>query len=265
MMKTIALILCCTLVVRAFPQGYDYSAPGGSAVKGYAEPPETPGHADEAFQFAYAVASPEHGTYHGHQSTRDQEGQTSGSYYELAPDGNWRQTIYADKGLGFQAISNQRPAGSPPPQVSAVNYQIFVHPGATAVSASGGGPIDGGNFNFPTLDSAISDIAAPLSSVNAADFGAAPAQINVGQQFLPAASENTGFAGDSFNAGLQFPGGALNGAQTSALGPVNFDIRGAQQGPTSGQALSKRNVSSSVPRNLNLALRALANRNQAGR
>ncbi|XP_064102482.1 uncharacterized protein LOC135212718 [Macrobrachium nipponense] len=131
-MKLIFLVLSVLVVAWAHPaaDGDDDSSE------------ETPGNSDDTFQFAYAVASPEHGTFHGHQSTRDEAGHTSGSYYSLGADGHWRQTIYADKGLGFQALSNQRPAGSPPPQVSAVNYQIFVHPGATAVSASGSGPIN---------------------------------------------------------------------------------------------------------------------------
>ncbi|XP_064102480.1 mucin-2-like [Macrobrachium nipponense] len=138
-MEIIWLVLCVAAgIVKGQPVELAYSTPDLSAVR--SEPAETPGHADDAFQFAYAVASPEHGTYHGHQATRDQQGHTSGSYYALGADGNWRQTIYADQGKGFQALSNQRPAGSPPPQVSAVNYQIFVHPGATAISASGSGP-----------------------------------------------------------------------------------------------------------------------------
>merc|ERR1719369_2097373 len=69
----------------------------------------------------------------------DEYGHTSGSYYLLGADGQWSQTIYADKGLGYQTVYNQRPAGAPPPQVSEVTYQIFVHPGATAISAQGGG------------------------------------------------------------------------------------------------------------------------------
>merc|ERR1711970_92700 len=105
----------------------------------YVEPEEIPGHLDDAYQFAYAVASPEHGDYHGHQQSRDENGFTSGSYYLLGADGQWSQTIYADKGLGYQTVYNQRPAGAPPPQVSEVTYQIFVHPGATAISAQGGG------------------------------------------------------------------------------------------------------------------------------
>ncbi|XP_066950421.1 BCL-6 corepressor-like protein 1 [Macrobrachium rosenbergii] len=138
-MEIIWLVLCVAAgIIKGQPVEPVYSTPDLSAVR--SEPAETPGDADDAFQFAYAVASPEHGTYHGHQATRDQQGHTSGSYYALGADGNWRQTIYADKGQGFQALSNQRPAGSPPPQVSAVNYQIFVHPGATAISASGSGP-----------------------------------------------------------------------------------------------------------------------------
>jgi len=94
---------------------------------------------DSAYQFAYAVASPEYGDYHGHQQSMDEYGHTSGSYYLLGADGQWSQTIYADKGLGYQTVYNQRPAGAPPPQVSEVTYQIFVHPGATAISAQGGG------------------------------------------------------------------------------------------------------------------------------
>jgi len=105
----------------------------------YVEPPEIEGNLDDAYQFAYAVASPEHGDYHGHQQSRDENGFTSGSYYLLGADGQWSQTIFADKGAGYQAIYNQRPAGAPPPQVSEVTYQIFVHPGATAISAQGGG------------------------------------------------------------------------------------------------------------------------------
>jgi len=93
---------------------------------------------DSAYQFAYAVASPEYGDYHGHQQSMDEYGHTSGSYYLLGADGQWSQTIYADKGLGYQTVYNQRPAGAPPPQVSEVTYQIFVHPGATAISAQGG-------------------------------------------------------------------------------------------------------------------------------
>ncbi|XP_066950422.1 calphotin-like [Macrobrachium rosenbergii] len=133
-MKIIFLVLSVLVVTWAHPAADGFGDDDSSE--------ETPGNLDDTFQFAYAVASPEHGTFHGHQSTRDEAGHTSGSYYSLGADGHWRQTIYADKGLGFQALSNQRPAGSPPPQVSAVNYQIFVHPGATAVSASGSGPID---------------------------------------------------------------------------------------------------------------------------
>lgn len=104
----------------------------------YIEPAEIEGHLDDAYQFAYAVASPEYGDYHGHQQTRDENGYTSGSYYLLGADGQWSQTIFADKGLGYQALYNQRPAGAPPPQVSEVTYQVFVHPGATAISAQGG-------------------------------------------------------------------------------------------------------------------------------
>merc|ERR1712033_94630 len=107
----------------------------------YVEPPEIEGHLDDAYQFAYAVASPEHGDYHGHQQSRDENGFTSGSYYLLGADGQWSQTIFADKGSGYQALYNQRPAGAPPPQVSEVSYQIFVHPGATAISAQGGGGV----------------------------------------------------------------------------------------------------------------------------
>jgi len=114
------------VVTLAFPQ--------------YVEPDEIPGHLDDAYQFAYAVASPEHGDYHGHQQSRDENGFTSGSYYLLGADGQWSQTIFADKGAGYQALYNQRPAGAPPPQVSEVSYQIFVHPGATAISAQGGVP-----------------------------------------------------------------------------------------------------------------------------
>merc|ERR1712215_278749 len=106
----------------------------------YVEPPEIEGHLDDAYQFAYAVASPEHGDYHGHQQSRDENGFTSGSYYLLGADGQWSQTIFADKGAGDQALYNQRPAGAPPPQVSEVSYQVFVHPGATAISAQGGAP-----------------------------------------------------------------------------------------------------------------------------
>ncbi|CAL4142449.1 unnamed protein product, partial [Meganyctiphanes norvegica] len=106
----------------------------------YIEPAELEGHLDDAYQFAYAVASPEHGDYHGHQQSRDENGFTSGSYYLLGADGQWSQTIFADKGAGYQALYNQRPAGAPPPQVSEVSYQIFVHPGATAISAQGGTP-----------------------------------------------------------------------------------------------------------------------------
>merc|ERR1712121_112846 len=106
----------------------------------YVEPPEIEGHLDDAYQFAYAVASPEHGDYHGHQQRRDENGFTSGSYYLLGADGQWSQTIFADKGAGYQALYNQRLAGAPPPQVSEVSYQIFVHPGATAISAQGGVP-----------------------------------------------------------------------------------------------------------------------------
>jgi len=94
---------------------------------------------DSAYQFAYAVAAPEYGDYHGHQQSMDEYGHTSGSYYLLGADGQWSQTIYADKGLGYQTVYNQRPAGAPPPQVSEVTYQIFVHPGATAISAQGSG------------------------------------------------------------------------------------------------------------------------------
>jgi len=106
----------------------------------YVEPEEIPGDLDDAYQFAYAVASPEHGDYHGHQQSRDENGFTSGSYYLLGADGQWSQTIFADKGAGYQALYNQRPAGAPPPQVSEVSYQVFVHPGATAISAQGGVP-----------------------------------------------------------------------------------------------------------------------------
>jgi len=95
---------------------------------------------DSAYQFAYAVASPEYGDYHGHQQSMDEYGHTSGSYYLLGADGQWSQTIYADKGLGYQTVYNQRPAGAPPPQVSEVTYQVFVHPGATAISAQGSAP-----------------------------------------------------------------------------------------------------------------------------
>ncbi|XP_068200459.1 mucin-5AC-like, partial [Palaemon carinicauda] len=132
------VICVAATVVTAHPVEVTYSTPDLTALR--SESAETPGHADDAFQFAYAVASPEHGTYHGHQARRDQQGQTSGSYYALGSDGHWRQTIYADKGKGFLALSDQRPAGSPPPQFSEVNYQIFVHPGATAISASGSRP-----------------------------------------------------------------------------------------------------------------------------
>jgi len=126
-MYTHAIVLSVSAVVTlAFPQ--------------YVEPDEIPGHLDDAYQFAYAVASPEHGDYHGHQQSRDENGFTSGSYYLLGADGQWSQTIFADKGAGYQALYNQRPAGAPPPQVSEVSYQIFVHPGATAISAQGGAP-----------------------------------------------------------------------------------------------------------------------------
>merc|ERR1712215_583031 len=117
----------------------------------YVEPPEIEGHLDDAYQFAYAVASPEHGDYHGHQQSRDENGFTSGSYYLLGADGQWSQTIFADKGAGDQALYNQRPAGAPPPQVSEVSYQVFVHPGATAISAQGGVPQPLTRFNRDIL------------------------------------------------------------------------------------------------------------------
>ncbi|CAL4101087.1 unnamed protein product, partial [Meganyctiphanes norvegica] len=119
----VAIVLSVSVVVLGLPR--------------YRQPAELEGHLDDAYQFAYAVASPEHGDYHGHQQSRDENGFTSGSYYLLGADGQWSQTIFADKGAGYQALYNQRPAGAPPPQVSEVSYQIFVHPGATAISAQG--------------------------------------------------------------------------------------------------------------------------------
>merc|ERR1712121_135162 len=124
--QTIIVLSMSVVVTLGFPQ--------------YVEPPEIEGHLDDAYQFAYAVASPEHGDYHGHQQSRDENGFTSGSYYLLGADGQWSQTNFADKGAGYQALYNQRPAGAPPPQVSEVSYQIFFHPSATAISAQGGVP-----------------------------------------------------------------------------------------------------------------------------
>ncbi|KAK7021876.1 hypothetical protein SK128_001535 [Halocaridina rubra] len=229
-MKFLAIILCCTLAVRAFPQGYEYAAPSSIV-----EEIETPGHEDDAFQFAYAVASPEHGTYHGHQSTRDLEGQTSGSYYVLAADGNWRQTIYADRSLGFQAVSNQRPAGAPPPQASAVNYQIFVHPGATAVSASGSGPLTPEAFDFPRLGAVSRDsltaASRPIFSV--------PEQA---QTQLAAASSSASAnvdlqSGAQRIANVQAPAAAPGPVfiKASAGAPVNLAIRAPVPGPSTIQ------------------------------
>jgi len=142
----------------------------------YVEPEEIPGDLDDAYQFAYAVASPEHGDYHGHQQSRDENGFTSGSYYLLGADGQWSQTIFADKGAGYQALYNQRPAGAPPPQVSEVSYQVFVHPGATAISAQGG---------VPTQPEAPAPLA-PFGGIQQKSLvGSQPQNIQVNQRRRP--------------------------------------------------------------------------------
>ncbi|XP_068209586.1 uncharacterized protein [Palaemon carinicauda] len=260
-MKIILLISSILAVTCAHPaadeNGYDDSSE------------ETPGNLDDTFQFAYAVASPEHGTYHGHQSTRDDQGHTSGSYYSLGADGHWRQTIYADKGLGFQALSNQQPAESPPSQVSDVNYQIFVHPGATAVSSSGSGPFDtaaligqpvasagpiaapqvsfdvrneveerenleenggsGAATPAPVLPSSLAAAAAPTAPAAAAQIGSAPLSPS-SVVFQEAAPVGPGAAVQTTSTVFATPVAA---AQTGAAlsSPVSVNFQQAAPGP----------------------------------
>ncbi|KAL7643971.1 UNVERIFIED_CONTAM: hypothetical protein RMT77_005983 [Armadillidium vulgare] len=61
------------------------------------------------YEFGYNVFTPETGDFHGHEQKQDPEGLTTGSYYLLAPDGEWQETTFLDSGSGFNAVTKRRP------------------------------------------------------------------------------------------------------------------------------------------------------------
>ena len=77
------------------------------------------------YQFSYTVASPEHGTYLGHQESKNSRGVTQGSYYLFGADGQWHQTIYDERGSGYHVITQNSPANKPPPQASSMSHSTI--------------------------------------------------------------------------------------------------------------------------------------------
>ncbi|KAK7021874.1 hypothetical protein SK128_001533 [Halocaridina rubra] len=231
-MKLLILVLSVVAVTWSRPDSFERYGGNDSSE-------ETPGNLDDTFQFAYAVASPEHGTFHGHQSTRDDDGHTTGSYYTLGADGQWRQTIYADKGLGYQAVTNQRPAGSPPPQASAVSYQIFVHPGATAVSASGSGPIDTSRL----IGRPVTSVARPSSASNF-NVDIRSQEGEEGGEESAAETESEGSSGAS---------GPVLSANLASAGPSTSPVRVIVQQPPAQRPITLR---APPPRPVNVAVQA---------